>query len=115
MITNKRITPFADGVEFKDTTTLLMAFEQKALAEGWTKEEIKDVRIEASRGGFQQALSTVLEYVEISDVYQDSDDNEFSIFSDEGEDDNGELDGHQLHDTSPDYDFDGPPDDVYKD
>ena len=50
-----------------------------------------------------------------ADWINDSDDDEFSIFSDEGEDDNGELDGHQLHDTSPDYDFDGPPDDVYKD
>jgi hypothetical protein len=82
----KRISPFASDIIFNDVATLLKAFRQKAEAEDWKDAEIDYVVKQASKGGLQQALSTILLYTEIQEDLSGDDEGDFDPFAD-GDDD----------------------------
>jgi predicted transcriptional regulator len=82
----KRISPFAEGIKFSSVPLLLTAFQQKAEAEEWTKDEIKQViaEIKAHKNDIVAATAVVDGYTEHNFVDLDEDDG-FDAFS--GDDD----------------------------
>lgn len=78
---DKLVSPFAVDISFTDIDTLLKAFRQKALAEGWDDDEVDYVIKEASKGGLESALSVILSYTDVED------EEEFDALDLEGEED----------------------------
>jgi hypothetical protein len=98
----KTISPFAQDVSFTDVDTLVAAFSQKALAEGWTEEEVKYVTSLVSGMKLDSALSTILDYVEASG---NDDDDQWDPFADNDEDDEWDLDRDRDYDSETEEDL----------
>lgn len=60
---NKKITLTLEGMD-GNAFALLGAFARQAREEGWTADEIKAVKDEATKGDYNQLLTTLIDFCE---------------------------------------------------
>lgn len=83
-LTGKTVNLNLVGID-GNANTLIAGFEKQARKEGWTKEEIEKVTVEAQSGDYDHLLSVLLEHSNVDEFepedVEDEDEEDYSEYS----------------------------------